>query len=342
MGFLDLLKPSGPAKETPVWRDNNGNIRCPGDSCPKDCDSTCPIYLNTKAMGLMAAGQGTLAIPVYENIVKIAPDFYDGWNNLAALNGMNGNAERAYECYLKAHECDPEKSQPLYGLAVASKDIGKKDECIKWCDEYERIAHDHMTDKVREAVSGTEEEDDDDGLIFPESTLERRATAIVQNFLEDQRTLQIMDYRGGLPHIPEIMMSAGSICDEVFQNLQKEVESADQLAFLTPMWCSYAGMGAVAKWNDDWPKLRDKGILASLTEERGYFAMDEFVYDYIGIGWDSDECHSVQKILREFSETILTEASTKDGKFDMTYYFEALKAMYMYGMVFEMSRLGMH
>ena len=182
----------------------------------------------------------------------------------------------------------------------------------------------------------------EDLFVFPESTLERRAIAIVQGLLEDERTSQIMDYRGGFPNIPEISMPARSICEDLFQNLQNETDDIDMLFFLTPMWCTYAGMGAVAMWDEDWPKLSKKGIIASLIEDRGYFAMDEFVYDYIGIGWDSDECNDIQKVIKEFSMSILNEATTEDEKFDMTYYFEALKAMYMYGMVFEMSRLGMH
>ena len=45
-----------------VWRDSNGKINCSGDNCPKDCDDTCPIYLNTQAMIIMQIGQGPKAI----------------------------------------------------------------------------------------------------------------------------------------------------------------------------------------------------------------------------------------------------------------------------------------
>ena len=151
-----------------------------------------------------------------------------------------------------------------------------------------------------------------------------------------------MDYRGGFPQIPEIMMPVSSVCEDIMENLEKETDSEQQLLFTAPAWCAYAGMGAVAKWNENWSQLRDKGILESLTAERGYYAMDEYVMDCTGIGWGSEECKRIESAFHEFTCMILNEAFTEKGKFDMTYYFEALKAMYLYGMVLEMSRLGMH
>ena len=171
---------------------------------------------------------------------------------------------------------------------------------------------------------------------------DRSAISITMILLEDESSRIIMDYRGGFPNIPEIMVQAPQVCGEIFDNLKEETDSIDQFAFLTPLWCAYAGMGAVAMWNDDWPKLRDKGIVESLIEERGYFAMDEFVTDYIGVGWDTDESKSIRSVLNSFSHYILDQALIDDETVDMPYYFEALKAMYMYGMIYEMSRLGMH
>lgn len=59
MGFFNKRK----NKENPVvWRDASGKITCPGDSCPKDCDDTCPIYLNTQAGMMCQLGMGDKAI----------------------------------------------------------------------------------------------------------------------------------------------------------------------------------------------------------------------------------------------------------------------------------------
>ena len=59
-----------------VWRDANNNIVCPGDSCPKDCDDTCPIYINTIAASMMMMGQNDKAIPLYAGIIDQIVDWF--------------------------------------------------------------------------------------------------------------------------------------------------------------------------------------------------------------------------------------------------------------------------
>lgn len=175
-----------------------------------------------------------------------------------------------------------------------------------------------------------------------ESNLGRTAISITQELLEEDISKTIIDFRGGFPNIPEIMMQAPHVCKEMFDNLKKEVKDINQFLVFTPMWCAFAGIGAVAMWNDNWPQLRDKGIIESLIEERGYFAMDEYVMDYIGIGWGTEDCNLVRWVLRALSEKLVEQAVLDEETLDLPFFAEALKAMYMYGMIFEMSRLGMH
>ena len=187
----------------------------------------------------------------------------------------------------------------------------------------------HFVSMLKKRLTGGSEESD------------KTAIAITQKLLEDKNSGSIMDYRGGFPNIPELMVQADVVCSDLFTNLQNEIDNPSTFLTLTPMWCAYAGMGAVAKWNDNWPDLRDNGIIPSLIEERGYFAMDEYVMDYIGVGWDSEECKRVNSILHAFSVMLVAD-TIKDKEIDMYQYSEVLKGMYYYGIIFEMSRLGMH
>lgn len=132
-----------------VWRDSSGKIYCPGDDCPKDCDDSCPIYLNTQASFLCQQGMNVRALPIFEKIIAIAPDFYDAWNNMGAIYGGQGDYRKAHDCYIKAHELAPTRPAPLFGLALTSRDLKCYDECIKWCDAYDRISGDHRLDAVR-------------------------------------------------------------------------------------------------------------------------------------------------------------------------------------------------
>ena len=132
-----------------VWRDSSGKIRCLGDSCPQECDDSCPIFLNTTAGMMLKIGASDKALPVFEEILAIAPDFYDAWNNIAAIYGGKGKYQKANEYYMKAHEISPDRPAPLYGLALTTKDLGRYEECLKWCDEYDKLARDHRLDDTR-------------------------------------------------------------------------------------------------------------------------------------------------------------------------------------------------
>ena len=135
-----------------VWRDSKGKIRCLGDRCPKECDDSCPIYINTRAAMYCQAGMGSAALTMFEQIIDIAPDFYDAWNNMGSIYGSQSEYQRAYDCYAKAHEISPKKPAPLVGLALTSRDLKQYEECLKWCDEYDKMFRDHRLDEVRKTA----------------------------------------------------------------------------------------------------------------------------------------------------------------------------------------------
>ena len=128
------------------------DITCPGDSCPKDCDNSCPIYLNTQAAMLMAVGRLDKALSMYKEALRIAPDFYDAWNNLGSIYGQQGDYQVAYEHYSKAHELYPHKSSPVFGLMITSRDLKKYEECLNWCDLYKSLSNDGKDISVRNAA----------------------------------------------------------------------------------------------------------------------------------------------------------------------------------------------
>ena len=91
----------------PVWKTRTGKIRCRGDNCPKKCDYTCPIYLNTQAIKLMLGNNEDGAIKLYEQAIKLEPEFADLYGNLATCYGKQGKYKQALMNYQKAFELNP-------------------------------------------------------------------------------------------------------------------------------------------------------------------------------------------------------------------------------------------
>lgn len=146
MGLFDALKKKKATQ--PVWRNVNGQIACPGDVCAAECDDTCPIYLNTQCLMLKRIGETEKALELYKKALEIAPDFYDAYNNMAGIYGGQGRYQEAYECFRKAHELNPVRPNPVYGLALCCRDLNRPEECIKWCEEYRRRATDNRLEDL--------------------------------------------------------------------------------------------------------------------------------------------------------------------------------------------------
>ena len=146
--MFEFLKKKKTEHQREYWRDKSGRIVCTKDDCD-GCDKDCPIYLNTVALALLKLHKYKEVIPLYEDIVNIAPDFYEAWNNMGSAYGHLSQYGKAREMFTKAHELQPEKIAPVFGLALTNKDLGYYEESLRWCDIYDKMSIDGRVDNVR-------------------------------------------------------------------------------------------------------------------------------------------------------------------------------------------------
>lgn len=172
-----------------------------------------------------------------------------------------------------------------------------------------------------------------------------KKTMILDKLLSCAKKDHLLDYHGEFPTIPKISMQSANVCAEIFRLLQNEKLNNAQFLTISTAWCALAGMGAVAKWNDNRKSLKQKGIIKSLTTERGILSLAEYVMNYIGIGWDTTECRNIYNTLIAYGKDFMLECIEKNEEnevvLNLNSYFEYLQAYYLFGMVYEMSRLGM-
>jgi len=321
-----------------VWRDKTGKITCPGGDCPNDCDNNCPIWLNTSGLQMLLQGRPQQSIDLFHRAIAIAPDFADAMNNLATAYGNNGQHEKAFEYFEKALAAKDNYESAILGLIISAKKLGKYDEALKYCDAYDKLPGCNA-DKLRKDIPKSDSTGNQTPL--PSSSWMLLAEKLLQ-MGRDRGYIQST----GFPQIPELLIQAESIYQKILNaeaNYQKEhpEENYDGWYFTVLSWSAYAGMGAVYHWNEDWNALSKAGIYETLTKERGFIAMDEYVFDTIGIPFGSSEYHEFSKFRIEMQVECENHLDARNLDTFLDTLLCGAKAMYAFGMVFEMNRLGM-
>lgn len=113
-------------KKQKYWLDEKGVVRCPGDACPIECDTDCPIYAQTLALQKLQQNDFEGAAKLLRIATSIEPSFGDAWNNLAACYGQMGDHKNAFAAFQRSYEINP-KPNPLYGMVVATKNMKEYD-----------------------------------------------------------------------------------------------------------------------------------------------------------------------------------------------------------------------
>lgn len=321
----------GDATGNVVWRDKAGKITCPGDLCPKDCDDTCPIWLNTCGVEMLMRSQPELAIDDLKKAVALAPDFPDAYNNLGSAYGMNNQHKEAFDAFAKALELKPGYPQAMRGLIAAEKNLGMYTEALDLCDVYENITGTNMQ-SLRDEIRRQRDQN---------ATSNTSWVQLVLPLMKDGRERGYIQSEG-FPNIPEIMIQAEPTCAKIMESMQEECEKDPTYDFakLTFGWAAFAGMGAVYHWNLDWPALSANGIFETLTKERGFFEMDEYVLGCIGMPFGSSEARELSHYLNHLSFMCGFQLAAL-GSNGPEAVMQGAKAMFAFGMVLEMNRLGM-
>ena len=294
-----------------VWRDQNGKIVCQGEqNCPQECNSMCPIWQNTRGLEMLQIGQPLKAIPFFQQAVAIAPDFIDAINNLGSAYGSNNQHDKAYEYFKKALELNKDYPKATFGLIVASKNLGKYDEALKYCDAYDRLPGcnaEEIREEIQRLASSHQPSQKQSGnwLILASKLLQ---------FGRENGYIQSNQF----PQIPELLACAESTCLKLLSaeaDYEKEhPEVRERGPIIVYSWAAFAGMGAVYHWDKDWPELSSIGIYETMTKERGFFAMDEYVLETIGIPFGSDQCKELLRFIFNLTIECINISLTKTAK----------------------------
>ncbi len=334
MELFDFFKGKG---NTEVWRDENGKITCPGDSCPKECDDTCPIWCATKAATyLQKLNNPYMAIQEYKKAIAIAPDFKDAWSNMASCYGSLDKHQEAYNCYKTAYELDHNYRNAIYGLIISCKNLSNYEEAMKYCDIYAQIFSQEEARNLRSQIL-TAQENNPNAKMADDMTM---ATAII----EQAKKIGIINKTASFKLIPELAVERKRVCATVHDALSHPIGIVR--GFILPLGfvCSgaYAGIGAVIHWDDDWDSLKEEGIAETLLDAWEPDNMNSYVLNLL---FDEDEqkAEEFDNKINELSKWVLGKYM-KDPEDESQFQkdgLEIMSAMYIFGMVCQMDRMGM-
>ena len=170
------------------------------------------------------------------------------------------------------------------------------------------------------------------------------ATDLLVKLLKEDHDNGFLDWNGSIPMIPEIFSEANDVTACLFNGLKPFFKDFLSLLSATLGWSAYAGIGAAAMWNNEWDRLKKEGIISALTEKRGIGEMDEYSLDYAGIGFNSREGKEITYRRQEHANgTMMVEIVPLSGNADefMKQFRECCIAMYRYGVILQMNRMGM-
>lgn len=297
----------------PYWRNDKGELFCPGDSCPrKVCLYSCPLYRQSIMLDLYKAGKIEKARALAEEILDEVPDYYQVWGFLGNVRGMYSQHKLAKQCFEKALEINNSYPTAITGLEIADR-------------KFQEFTQD--LDKTYPMLQ------------LDSSNLEM--ISIIYNI-----TLKFAFQSQLIPHfkqlnVPELDDMAAHVVEVIYVELEKlsqEISLPSVCSDPTTcyVWSILAGIAATQLWHSDWPTLKQTGLLHMIMEEVGVYSMDEYILRQIyGETENQEKAITMIKVVAECLKSFIPNDRLSPQKI-----ITLMQACYRFGITYRMQELG--
>ena len=297
--IIRMIKAGYKVRSTELGRDEEKHpIKCEyegnEENCPKNCDS-CVISLKTDADISLLNKNYDDAIEKYKLVVQKEPGFAEAWNNMASAYGFIGCHSPALEAYLKAADIDPMYGKALWGASMALTNLGREAEAmtvlnnlLKYYDFKE--ANRKIAEFKKKGIS---------------------PITVCRN-LESNCLMQIAmiakNYGLEGPTIPDASNIVKNMFEEIFSPFFDYLVgyfdeiSIVKLSRLSSTFMLLAGMASAKYYINEKNKITNDGILKLLSSPKGFYAMDEYCCDYLGIAYEPDKGNVLSPCIAQMSQ----------------------------------------
>lgn len=347
--------------ERAYYRNAKGEVECPmithpGSNCGHECGPECPVMITMLAARDIEENNLGRAERALTDVLRKVPDYTIASEALGTLYRRQHKYSKAQDVYYKAYQLNGNNKDVLFGLILSYIAQGDYDGCQKYLDEYiQKYGRDknlqalgeHLLASVTKGVSTvkTDQPMSMAETAATQSTVQGAAVQILAKLIHYAALNAVLPYET-MSTVPEIWERADDTVNALYQGIlnlyQKDLDSLSIHTILFG-FSVYAGMGAVALWNADWPSLKKEGIYNSLIKERALYSMDEYVSELVGYPYASEQgkrlMHDLQGMIPvalKASDYKLTEEKPQNSP-DL---HECMKALFYFGTVRELQELG--
>lgn len=340
-------------EERAYYRNAKGEVECPmiahpGTNCGHQCGPECPVIITMFAAQDIEENNLERAERALTDVLRKVPDYTMASELLGTLYRRQHKFSMAQQVYYRAYQLDENNKDTLFGLILSYIGLENYDESQKYLDEYiQRYGRDnnvqalgnYLIEKVTKNLKVVDPK-------MPESVADVTADQILSKLIHYAAQKGIL-MKASMPMIPELWDRSGGVVNALFQGVLRTYQSdLEPSAIHTILlgFSMYAGMGAVVLWDDDWPTLRGYGIYNSLIKGKNLSAMDEYVTELVGYSYHSEKGQKLMRDLRSMipvAEKAANYKTSDETPRNTPQLHECMKALFCFGAVKEMQRLGM-
>lgn len=297
--IIRLRKAGYNVRPTELCRDEDKHLmRCEYEgneqSCPKEC-GTCAISIKTEADVCQINNKFDEAIAKYNLVVALEPQFAEAWNNMASAYGSVGNHKLALEAYLKAVDIDPMYGKAMWGAIMALINLGREREALTILNDIIK----HYDYKEANKLIAELKSRNITPLPVCRNIEENCAKHIAM--IAKHYGLECESKIDGISS--DVKQLFDSLFDSFFEYLYMYYKEVNALSFsnICNKFMMLAGMAAAKIYHTEKTRLSSEGLVNILSKQKGFFAMDEYCCDYLGISYIPDKENAISPCINNMS-----------------------------------------
>lgn len=296
------------------------------------------------------------AMSDFDKATDLDPSMEEAWYALGTVFVRQKDYSGALMMYQTAYRLDQTYADAIYGMALAYAMLRQYESASLQCNKYiELFGEDDKILKLQEGIRqcGYVENNSSEDICNIKDLVDNVGSTQVISALQIMPSLIAAAHQHGIlttnasPAIKDVWDQADAMTDGIYDEFydaysDDDVVPADVVGGMMN-YSMYSGIGAVLLWKKDKNRFHKEELFDLLTENRGFNDLDEYVKYLLGYRMFSEQGDQLHMLVVSTWPVVL-----RAGKYQMpdeypentSQLHECMKAIYLFGAVWELQALG--